>query len=163
VFHLRKEVTFHDGTDFDAEGVRWSYRRVMDPDEKTLDAAHYNIVGAVKVLDAHTVKFIFKHAIRTVLPVMTADRVGFLQMSPAPFERWGKEEIRLHPVGTGPFKLAKWDRHQVIVLEKNPNFQTGAPLPGSHRVAGDERWNHAGDSAADRGGRLRQRNPPQAC
>jgi ABC-type transport system substrate-binding protein len=43
-------------------------------------------------------------------------------MSPASYKRWGKEEIRLHPVGTGPFKLARWDQHQAIVLEKNPHY-----------------------------------------
>jgi ABC-type transport system substrate-binding protein len=128
VFHLRKGVKFHDGTDFDAEAVRWNYRRVVDPEEKTLDAAYYNIVEAVEALDAHTVKFTFKHPTRTVLPVMAADRVGFLQMSPASYQRWGREEVRLHPVGTGPFTLAKWEQNQVIVLEKNPHyFKPGLP------------------------------------
>ena len=62
----------------------------------------------------------------TLLSV-AAERVGFLQMSPA-FKKWGKEEIRLHPVGTGPFKLAKWEQNQIIVLEKNPHyFKPGLP------------------------------------
>ena len=128
VFHLGKGVKFHDGTDFDAEAVRWNYQRVVDPEEKTLDAAYYNIVEAVEVLDAHTVKFTFKHPTRTVLPMMTADRVGFLQMSPAVYQQWGREEVHRHPVGTGPCKLAKWDPNQVIVLEKNPHyFKPGQP------------------------------------
>jgi peptide/nickel transport system substrate-binding protein len=128
VFHLRKGVTFHDGTAFDAEAVRWNYQRVVDPEEKALDAAYYNIVDAVEVLDAHTVRFTFKQPTRTVLPVMAADRVGFLQMSPASYKRWGREDVRLHPVGTGPFMLAKWEQNQVIVLEKNPHyFKPGLP------------------------------------
>jgi ABC-type transport system substrate-binding protein len=51
VFHLRKGVKFHDGTDFDPAAVRWNYQRVVNPEEKTLDAAYYNIVEAVEVLD----------------------------------------------------------------------------------------------------------------
>ena len=93
VFHLRKGVKFHDGTDFDAEAVRWNYQRVVNPEEKTLDAAYYNIVEAVEVLDVHTVKFTFKHPTRTVLPVMAADRVGFLQMSPAAYQQWGRGHL----------------------------------------------------------------------
>jgi glutathione transport system substrate-binding protein len=93
VFHLRKGVKFHDGTDFDAEAVRWNYQRIVDPEEKTLDAPYYNIIEAVEVLNAHTVKFIFKHPTTTVLPVMAADRTGFLQMSPASYQRWGKEGL----------------------------------------------------------------------
>jgi peptide/nickel transport system substrate-binding protein len=64
----------------------------------------------------------------TLLPVMAANRVGFLQMSPASYQRWGKEDVRLHPAGTGPFKLARWEQNQVIVLEKNPYyFKPGLP------------------------------------
>jgi peptide/nickel transport system substrate-binding protein len=129
VFHLRKGVTFHDGTDFDAEAVRWNYRRIVDPEEKTLDAPYDNgIVEAVDVLDAHTVKFTLKHPTRTMLAALAADRVGFLLMSPASYKQWGREDVRLYPVGTGPFKLAKWEQNQVIVLEKNPHyFKPGLP------------------------------------
>jgi peptide/nickel transport system substrate-binding protein len=36
--------------------------------------------------------------------------------------------VRLHPIGTGPFKLAQWQQNQVIVLEKNPHyFRPGLP------------------------------------
>ena len=128
VFHLRKGVKFTDGTDFDAEVVRWNYQRIMDPAEKTFVAPFFAIVDTVEVIDAHTVKFTLKHPSMTLLPVMAAERVGFLQMSPAAFKKWGKEEIRLHPVGTGPFKLAKWEQNQIIVLEKNPHyFKPGLP------------------------------------
>jgi peptide/nickel transport system substrate-binding protein len=128
VFHLRKGVKFHDGTDFDAEVVRWNFQRIIDPEEKALDAPFYSIVESVEAIDAHTVKFTLKHPSRTLLPVMAAYRVGFAQMSPASYKRWGKEDVRLHPVGTGPFKLARWEQNQIIGLEKNPDyFKPGLP------------------------------------
>jgi ABC-type transport system substrate-binding protein len=128
VFHLRQRVKFHDGSDFDAEVVRWNYQRIMDPEEKAFDAPYYSMVETVEAVDAHTVKFTLKHPTMTLLPVMAANRAGFLQMSPAAYKRWGKEEVRLHPTGTGPFKLARWDQNQVIVLEKNPHyFKPGLP------------------------------------
>src|SRR5688572_19108495 len=114
--------------------IRWSwplpvnYQRIMDPAEKAFVAPFFAIVDTVEVMDTHTVKFTLKHPSMTLLPVMAAERVGFLQMSPAAFKKWGKEEIRLHPVGTGPFKLVKWEQNQVIVLEKNPHyFKPGLP------------------------------------
>jgi ABC-type transport system substrate-binding protein len=122
VFHLRRGVKFHDGTDFDAGAVRWNYQRLMDPAEKALDAPNYSIVEGVDVVDAHTVKFTLKYPSATLLPVMAAHGAGFLQMSPASYKQWGKEEVRLHPIGTGPFKLAQWQQNQVIVLEKNPHY-----------------------------------------
>lgn len=128
IFHLRKGVKFHDGTEFDAEVVRWNYQRIMNPEEKAFVAPFFAIVDSVEALDAHTVKFTLKHPSMTLLPVMAAERVGFLQMSPASFKKWGKEEIRLHPSGTGPFMFARWDQNQIIVLEKNPHyFKPGLP------------------------------------
>jgi peptide/nickel transport system substrate-binding protein len=128
VFHLRKGVKFHDGTDFDAEAVRWNYQRIMDPEEKAFDTPFYSVVESVEALDSHTVKFTLKHPSVTLLSVMAANRTGFLQMSPASYKQWGKENVRLHPVGTGPFKLARWDQNQIIVLEKNPHyFKPGLP------------------------------------
>jgi ABC-type transport system substrate-binding protein len=44
--------------------------------------------------DAHTVKFTLKYPSATLLPVMAAHALGFLQMSPASYERWGREEER---------------------------------------------------------------------
>ena len=128
VFRLRRGVKFHEGGDFNAEVVRWNYQRIMDPSEKTFVAPSFAIVEAVDVLDTHTVKFTLKHPSRTLLPVMAVDRVGFLQMSPASYQKWGREEVRLHPDGTGPFKLARWDPNQVVVLDKNPQyFKPGLP------------------------------------
>jgi peptide/nickel transport system substrate-binding protein len=128
VFHLRHGVTFHDGTAFDAEAVRWNYQRIMDPAEQALDAPFYSMVDRVEALDAHTVQFTLKYPSVTLLPVLAANRAGFLQLSPAAYQRWGREAVRRHPVGTGPFTLARWDQNQIIVLEKNPHyFKPGLP------------------------------------
>src|SRR5262245_12145076 len=128
VFHLRKGVKFHDGTDFDAEAVRWNYQRIVDPEEKALDASYYNIVERVEAIDANTVRFTLTHPSVTLIPVMAASPTGFLQISPAAYAKWGKEELRLHPAGTGAFRLARWEQNRVIALEKNPDyFKPGLP------------------------------------
>jgi peptide/nickel transport system substrate-binding protein len=128
VFHLRKGVKFHEGSDFDAEVVRWNYQRAVDPEEDAFIAPFLSIVESVEVIDAHTVKFTLKHPTRTLLPTLAINRVGFLQMSPASYKRWGKDEVRLHPDGTGPFKLGKWEQNRIVVLEKNPHyFKPGLP------------------------------------
>ena len=43
------------------------------------------------------------------------------------YEKVGKQDAQQHPVGTGPFKLAKWEQNNLIVLEKNTDYWT----PGS--------------------------------
>jgi peptide/nickel transport system substrate-binding protein len=63
-----------------------------------------------------------------VIPALAVYRVGFLQLSPTAFKTYGKRDIASHPAGTGPFRFAKWEQNNFIVLEKNPNyFKQGLP------------------------------------
>jgi peptide/nickel transport system substrate-binding protein len=131
IFHLRKGVKFHDGTDFDAEAVKFNYLRIsgqLDPDERPFAAPFFTAVESVEPIDTHTVQFNLKSPSYTVIPALGVYRVGFLQLSPTAYKTHGKKEVHLHPTGTGPFKLAKWEQNNIIVLEKNPNyFKQGLP------------------------------------
>jgi ABC-type transport system substrate-binding protein len=131
VFHLRKGVKFQDGTDFDAEAVKFNFLRItgrLDPEEKPFAAPFFTAVESVEPLDAHTVQFNLKAPNYTVIPAIAVYRVGFLQMSPTAYKTYGKKDIHLHPTGTGPFKFVKWEQNNIIVLEKNPAyFKKGLP------------------------------------
>jgi ABC-type transport system substrate-binding protein len=128
VFQLHKGVKFHDGTDFDAAAVAWNFERIMDKEEQAFAHPFFEIIEAVEPLDAHTVKFTLKYPSQMFLPTLAVHRVGFLIKSPTAYKTWGRNDAHLHPVGTGPFKLVKWEPNQIIVLEKNPDyFQKGLP------------------------------------
>jgi ABC-type transport system substrate-binding protein len=128
VFRLRQGVKFHDGTDFDAAAVAWNFARIMDPEEKAPARPFFQIIEAVEPLDAHTVKFTLKYPTQTFLPTLAVHRAGFLIKSPSTYKTWGRQDAHLHPTGTGPFKLVKWEPNQIIVLEKNPDyFKKGLP------------------------------------
>jgi len=128
VFRLRQGVKFHDGTDFDAAAVVWNFERLMDPEEKAPMRPFFQVVEAVEPIDAHTVKFTLKYPTQTFLPTMAMYRTGFVIKSPKTYETWGREDAHMHPIGTGPFKLAKWEPNQIIVFEKNPDyFKKGLP------------------------------------
>jgi ABC-type transport system substrate-binding protein len=160
VFHLRKGVRFHDGTDFNAEVVRWNYRRLMPPDEQALHAPVDRLIEAVDALDAHTVRFTLTQPRRTLLPDLAASFTGVVQMSPASYQRWGPQEVQWHPVGTGPFQLAQWEPNHLLVFEKNPHyFKPGLPLSESHRMAHHPGWGDARHRAAGGRSGFRQRGP----
>ena len=128
VFRLHKGVKFHDGADFDAAAVAWNFERIMDAEEKAFVRPFFDIVEAVEPLDAHTIKFTLKYPSQTFLPAIAVYSRSFLIKSPNTYKTWGRQDAPLHPVGTGPFKLAKWEPNQIIVLEKNPDyFQKGLP------------------------------------
>jgi ABC-type transport system substrate-binding protein len=128
VFRLRKGVKFHDGTDFDAAAVAWNFERVMDKEEQAFIRPFFEFFEAVEPLDTHTVKFTLKYPTQAFLPTLAVYRMGFQIKSPASYKTWGRKDAALHPAGTGPFKLARWEPNQIIVLEKNPDyFKKGLP------------------------------------
>ena len=128
VFRLHKGVKFHDGTDLDAAAVAWNFERIMDPEEKALTRPYLKVIEAVEPLDAHTVKFTLKYPTQTFLPALAVYPRPFLIKAPSTYKTWGRKDAHLHPIGTGPFKLARWEQNQIIVLEKNPDyFKKGLP------------------------------------
>ena len=126
VFHLRKNVKFHDGTDFDASVVKWNIEQRLDeqvgsPQRKQL----LPVVDSVNVLDTHTVEFRLKGPFPALMG-MLGQRVGFM-VSPAAAEKHG-EELASNPVGTGPFVFKEWVRGSHITVERNPDYwEEGLP------------------------------------
>jgi ABC-type transport system substrate-binding protein len=122
VFHLRQGVKFHDGTDFNAEAVRWNILWTTDRENQSVMDAFLDTIETVEVIDAHTVKIILKYPTFTLLPALAQYREGLLIKSPTAYEKVGKQDAQQHPVGTGPFRLAKWEQNNLIVLEKNKEY-----------------------------------------
>jgi peptide/nickel transport system substrate-binding protein len=84
--------------------------------------AFLDIIEAVEVIDAHTVKITLKYPTVPLLPALGQYREGLLIKSPTAYEKVRKADAPQHPVGTGPFKLAKWEQNNLIVLEKNKDY-----------------------------------------
>jgi peptide/nickel transport system substrate-binding protein len=125
-FKLRKGVSFHDGTPFNAQAVKFSIERQINPEHPAAKLGKYPFanyffgnVKAVEVMDEGTVRFILKEARASFLAVLTAGAASIV--SPTAAMKSGLDYAAL-PVGTGPFKFASWDRGQRVVLEKNPAY-----------------------------------------
>jgi len=125
-FKLRKGVTFHDGTPLNAEAVKFSIERQIDPEHPFNKLGKYPFanyffgnVKAVEVVDPFTVEFVLKEPRASFLTILTSAAASIV--SPTAVKKFGAD-YALQPVGTGPFKYASWDRGQRVVLEKNPSY-----------------------------------------
>jgi peptide/nickel transport system substrate-binding protein len=126
LFHLRRGVKFHDGTDFDAAAVKWNLDRIM-ADEKAPAHRFFANVESSEVLDAHTVKITMRYPTTTLLSTLATNGTGLHIISPTSEKTWGKDVLR-HPSGTGPFRFVSWEQNARIVLERNPHyFKPGLP------------------------------------
>src|SRR5262244_316483 len=127
VFHLEEGVTFHDGTDFDAEAAKWNIDRILDPEVKSWVRPYYEGVDKVEVVDKHTLRIRMKEPSGALLTALGGYFQGIPMISRKAFETYGKDWLR-NPVGTGPYIFKEWVPGKHVILEKNPNyFKKGLP------------------------------------
>jgi peptide/nickel transport system substrate-binding protein len=125
-FKLRRGITFHDGTPLNAEAVKFSIERQINQNHPAYKLGKYPFanyffgnVKAVEVLSDERVAFLLNEPRASFLAVLTAGAASIV--SPTAVMKWGPD-YPTHPVGTGPFRFASWDRGQRVVLEKNPTY-----------------------------------------
>ena len=123
MFKLKKNVRFHDGTPFNADAVKFTFDRVMDP--ATMAGQAHDQLGPydhAEVVDDSTIRVVMRRGYAPLL----ANLNGYLGIvSPAAVKKDPAGFAR-HPVGTGPFIFEEWVRKDHITLVKNPEYNWGS-------------------------------------
>ncbi|MFN3634694.1 MAG: ABC transporter substrate-binding protein [Rhizobium rhizophilum] len=128
-FKLRQGVKFHDGSDFNAEAVKFNFDRMLKEDHPFYSTGPFPLsfnfasVEAVNAIDPQTVEFKLSEAFAPFLSNL-AYPTGLI-VSPAAVEQHGADYGR-NPSGTGPFKFVEWQSSQRVVIERNPDYWDGA-------------------------------------
>ncbi len=126
-FKLRKSVKFHDGTDFNAEAVKYNLEAAKA--SKVGGSAPLDNIKSYEIIDNNTIKINLNKFDATFLMSLAQSGIGVM-LSPTALakpttpENAGKD----HLVGTGPFMFDSWSLNQYIRMKKNPNYwQPGKP------------------------------------
>lgn len=110
---LRRGVKFHDGTNFNAEAVKWNLGNMIE-------ARKGGKWKSVDLIDKYTVRVNLKGYANTDLTNLGQTRAQMI--SPTAVKENGLDWARWHPVGTGPFKFVKFESDSKLVYEKNGNY-----------------------------------------
>ncbi len=114
-FVLKKGVKFHDGKPFDAEDVKFTFERLMDPKTTTAHPEYYKDIDLVQVVDPYTVKIKIKNVNSMFL-------FNLARPDSMIVNKQAVDKIKSAPVGTGPFKLVEWARGDHITLTKFEDY-----------------------------------------
>lgn len=122
-FTLRQGVTFHNGEEFNADAVKFTWEAGKNPENAYFD--QFELASDVRVVDSYTIE------IEAPEPnALFLVQVGQWPMLPPEYyTEVGFEGFAKAPVGTGAFKLVEWVQGDRIVLERFDDYwREGYPL-----------------------------------
>lgn len=114
-FKLHKGVKFHDGSDFDAEDVKFSLDRARAPDSVNAQKGLFAAIDTVEVIDPETVQVTLKHPQGAFLYNMGWGDAVIVAPESA-------DSNKEKPIGTGPFRFEHWAKGSAVTLVKSDNY-----------------------------------------
>ncbi len=143
-FHLRQGVKFHNGNDFTAEDVAYTFHRMLTVEggvntefidqikgADELLAGETDTLEGVEVVDDYTIKVTLKEPFAGFLASISSPGVSIYdsEATEAAGDQFGMDPAVT--VGTGPFEFASWSFNNQLVLTRNEAYWKGASgLPG---------------------------------
>lgn len=114
---LKQGVTFHDGTPFNAEAVKYTFELIKDPDFGSARASIANSIDTMEVIDDYTIKFNLKYEDGVLLAKFAHTNSAIV--SPTAQQ---KQDLMIDPVGTGPYKFVSSISGSNVVLTRNDEY-----------------------------------------
>lgn len=126
IFKLRKDVKFQDGTPFNAEAVKYSYDRILDPTTKAANSvALIKPYKSSEVIDEFTIKINLETPSRAFLGNLSQALLGIV--SPTAAKKYG-DQFGKNPVGSGPFSFVKWEENASIQVKRSPDYNSAPEI-----------------------------------
>jgi peptide/nickel transport system substrate-binding protein len=119
---LRPGVTFHNGEPFDADAVKFSFARFVDPTIKNGYATLLKPVSEVQVVDPMTVRVKTTEPFAELIETLS----GYVEMLP-PRAAADPGAVAAKPIGTGPYRFVSWSPNDRFVVEAAGSHWSGQP------------------------------------
>jgi peptide/nickel transport system substrate-binding protein len=124
-FKLRQDVRWHDGRPFTARDALFTYELMVDPGTPTAYANSFQQIETAEAVDDHTFRVTYRRPLAkalstwsfSIMPAHLLEGPGDLAASP----------LARRPIGTGPYKMEKWEAGQRLTLAANDDYFEGRP------------------------------------
>ncbi len=124
VFHLRKNIFFHDNKPLTGEDVKFTFEHLMDPAVQSPFSAVYNSkIERIELIDQYTVKFSLKQPTASfltsiIMPVLPKHILT------------GEQDFQSMLIGSGPFKFVSQAPTEIILEKNETYFEPDTPRMG---------------------------------
>jgi len=124
VFHLRRGVLFHDGTELTSADVVYTINRILDPKTASPGRSYIDVIDGVTAPDRYTVRLHLAYPLASLLSGLASGNAAVVERTAV--EKSG--DLQKTAAGTGPFMLAEWVPDNYMRLARNPHyFKRGLP------------------------------------
>lgn len=128
-FQLVRNAQFHDGRPVTAHDVKFSYEVYVDPQVGSQHAGSLPAIDSVIVVDSSTIRFRFsdrspERFFHLVYNLAVLPRHAFAGID---LSKLASSELAASPIGSGPFRLSRWDRGTSLEVVANPAYHRGRP------------------------------------
>lgn len=124
VFHLRRNVLWHDGAPFTSADVEFTYQKLIDPNTPTPYGGDFQKVQALEAPDPFTV--IVKYA-EPFSPALASWSMSMMPRHLLEKENLLKTRFSRNPVGTGPYRFKRWRDGDRVELTAFDRYFEGRP------------------------------------
>jgi peptide/nickel transport system substrate-binding protein len=122
---LRQGVRFHNGEEFTADDVKFTFDWLTAPEQEGIGWAIYAdpLVEKTEVVDDYTVRITTKEP----APLLISNLTDWHILPKDTFEEMGADAFRMNPVGTGPYTFVEWEKDDHLSGEAFEGYWGGVP------------------------------------
>jgi peptide/nickel transport system substrate-binding protein len=129
-YHLRRDVRWQDGVPLTSADVAFTVRAILDPRNTIGTRNPFDRIGSVETPDPYTVRLRLHSPDASVVGLFLTPDVNAAILPAHLLARYASLDhvpYNALPVGSGPYRIVRWERGSLVRFARNPAYFGGAP------------------------------------